>query len=150
MLELNLKNRAISQHTRDFNSMCRFGGAYLGASDSGLFLIEGYNDHGVQIPALSKSGMTDFGMASLKRFRFFYFGLDTTGSITLKIFCDGALAATMTVKPDVKGKRTVRVPVSRNHAGRYWSWSIENANGAFFALYSVQAIPVILHPNIGQ
>ena len=150
MLEVNLKNRAITQHTRTFNSMCKFGDHYLGASSSGLFRIGGYNDAGVQIPALSKSGMTDFGMASLKRFRFFYFGLETTGSLILKVFCDGTLAAAHTVTPATKGQRTVRVPVSRQHAGRYWSWSTENVNGSFFALYSVQAIPVILHPNIGQ
>ena len=150
MIELNLKTKAASQTTVPFNSMCKFGDVYLGATSEGLYQLHGYTDAGVAIPALIKSGMTDFGMASLKRFRFFYFGLETTESITLKIFCDGSLAATMTVKPDVQGKRTVRVPVSRKHAGRYWSWSIENAKGAFFALYSVQAIPVILNPNIGQ
>lgn len=150
MLELNLKTKAASQTTLPFNSMCKFGGEYIGASLSGLFRIGGYNDAGVQIPALIKSGMTDFGSNSVKRFRFFYFGLETTGMLTLKVFCDGTLAAAHTVTPAAKGQRTVRVPVSRKHAGRYWSWSIENVNGSFFALYSVQAIPVILHPNIGQ
>jgi len=52
MLEVNLKNRAISQTTQNFNSMCRFGDAYLGATSSGLFSIGGYNDNLVKIPAL--------------------------------------------------------------------------------------------------
>lgn len=150
MIELNLKTKAASQTTLPFNSMCKFGDVYLGATSEGLYQLHGYTDAGVAIPALIKSGMTDFGSNSVKRFRFFYFGLETTGPLTLKVFCDGTLAASLTVTVATKGQRTVRVPVSRQHAGRYWSWSIENVTGSFFALYSVQAIPVILHPNIGQ
>lgn len=150
MIELNLKTRAAAQTTVPFNSMCKFGEHFLGATSSGLFLITGFTDAGSEIPALVKSGTTDFGMASLKRFRFFYFGLETTGTLTLKVFCDGVEAASYTVTPETPGQRTVRVPISREHAGRYWSWSVENVDGAFFALYSVEGLPVILHPNRGQ
>ena len=150
MLTVNLKNRAISQTNLPFNSATMFGDVPLATTPAGLVRIGGYNDAGVQIPGMIKSGMTDFGIANRKRVRFFYFGLETTGSLMLKIFCDGVLAKTYTVRPDATGKKSVRVPISRRYVGRYWSWSIENTNGAFFAPYSVQVLPVILHPNRGQ
>lgn len=150
MIEVNLKNRVISQHTRDFNSMCLFGDDVIAASSSGLFRVNGYTDAGVQIPAMIKSGDTDFGMSGKKRFRFFYFGLQASGRLKLRVYCDGVMAAEHMLDRQKPGARTIRVPISRRHAGRYWSWSIENISGAFFALYSVTAIPVMLHPNIDQ
>lgn len=150
MLEVNLRNRAVTQHTMDLNSMCLFGGEVLAASSSGLFRMDGYTDSGAQIPALIKSGDMDFGSVGKKRFRFFYFGLQATGPLKLKIYCDGVLAEEYRVAGEKTGARTIRVPISRRHAGRYWSWSIENVNGAFFALYSVKGIPVTLHPNMDQ
>ena len=59
MLELNLKNRAISQTTVTYNSMARFGNIYLGATDQGIYQINGFSDHAVEIPALIKSGIFD-------------------------------------------------------------------------------------------
>lgn len=150
MLDVNMKTRAASQTTVPFNSMCKFGDTYLGATDEGLFKICGYADNTVEIPALIKSGEMDFGTNSKKRFRFFYFGLETNGALLFKVYCDGVEAESYTVEPSVSGELTIRVPISREHVGRYWAWSVENVDGAFFALYSVRALPVILHPNRGQ
>ena len=150
MLELNLKNRAATQTTLPFNSMCKFGNSYLGATSSGLHSMGGYNDAGVVIPAFIKSGTMDFGVGNVKRFRFFYFGLETNGGLVLKVYCDDELAAEeYTVAPAETTSMRVRVPISRVHQGRYWAWSVENVSGAFFALYSVEALPVILHPGRG-
>lgn len=144
MLELNLKNRAAAQTTIPFNSMCRFGEAYLGCTDTGISRLCGYRDNDAQIPALIRSGMLDMGTERLKRFRFFYFGVETTGQLRLTVFCDGNEAGSYIVDPDAGGVREIRVPISRAHFGRYWQWQVENISGSFFALYSVRALPVIL------
>ena len=150
MLELNLKTKAASQTTLPFNSMCKFGSSYLGATSAGLHTLGGYNDHGVAIPALIKSGNMDFGSTNNKRFRFFYFGLETDGNLLLKVYCDKVLAAEQyTVAPAETTSMRVRVPISRVHQSRYWSWSVENVSGAFMALYSVEALPLFLHPGRG-
>ena len=150
MLELNLKTKAATQTTLAFNSMCRFGDTYLGVTSTGLHQLGGYNDNGVAIPAFIKSGTMDFGMAQNKRFRFFYFGLETDGELLLKVYCDKVLAAEhYTVAPAETTSMRVRVPISRVHQSRYWSWSVENVSGSFMALYSVEALPVILHPGHG-
>jgi len=148
MLEVNLKTRAASQSTVDFNSMCKFGDLYLGANEDGLFKICGYADNTVEIPALIKSGKMDFGVEQKKRFRYFYFGLETDGELLLKVYCDGVVATEeYTVAPITAGVMRVRVPISRVHHSRYWEWSVENVNGSFFVLYSVEALPIILHPG---
>ena len=144
MLELNLTNRAAAQTTKDFNSACMFDGVPLGATASGLYRIGGYTDHGTAIPALIRSGMLDLGTERIKRFRFFYFGLQASGNLKLTIFCEGVDAASYTVDGSDGGSRDVRVPISRAYQGRYWQWQVENVSGAFFALYSVKALPVVL------
>lgn len=144
MLQVNLKNRAATQTTESFNSMCKVGKAYLGASSSGLFTIGGSTDNGAEIPALMKSGMLDLGTEKRKRVRFFYFGLECSGALKLSLFCDGALAGEYTVEKTT-GVQDIKVPISRDHVGRYWQWQIENVGGAFFALYSVKALPIILN-----
>ena len=150
MLRINLKNNAISETTENFNSMCRFGSQLLGATSDGLFSIGGDTDNGTAINSLIKSGEMDFGINQRKRFRFFYFGVETTGKLLLKVYCDGVLAGSYTVTPSEAGNKAIRVPTSRKHVGRYWAWSVESVKGARFSLYSVQAIPVVMHPNRGQ
>jgi hypothetical protein len=148
MLEVNLMTKAASQTTVAYNSMCKLGEKFLGVTDQGLFLIEGYNDHGVQIPALVKSGMTDFGIQSQKRFRFFYFGVESDGDLVTKVFADGTVVGEeYSAVPIATGYRSIRIPIARTGQARYWGWSIENVGGSFFSLYSVKAIPVVLHPG---
>ena len=144
MIEINLTNRAAAQTTLAYNSACMFDGVPLGATSAGLYRVGGYTDHGAAIPALLKSGLFDLGTERIKRFRFFYFGLQASGSLKLTVFCDGIEAANYTVNGGDGGAREVRVPISRTYQGRYWQWQVENVSGAFFALYSVKALPVVL------
>lgn len=144
MLEINLKNKAISQTTAQFNSMCRLGDVYLGATEDGLFTIGGSSDDSDEIQALIRSGMFDFGTEKKKRIRYFYFGLECYGALKLSVLCDGVVAGTYTVSKTT-GVQDIDVAISRAHIGRYWQWQIENIDGAFFALYSVKAIPIILN-----
>jgi len=144
MLTISMANRAAAQNTLPFNSMCRFGDAHLGATANGLYSLGGYTDHGAAIPALIKSGAFDLGTPRFKGFRYFYFGIDATGDLELSIFCDGELVASYSVDGGTRGYREVRVPIGRGARGRYWQWQVKNKSGAFFVLYSVQALPVLL------
>lgn len=129
--------------------MCKFGDNYLGATASGIHRIGGFTDNGIAIPALVKSGDMDFGTHALKRPRFFYFGIRSTGDVKLLIFCDGNLVTEYNVGSTKGEIREVRVSVGRGNNGRYWAWGIENVNGAFVALYSVKAIMLFMHPGQG-
>ena len=147
MLTINMANRAAAQNTLQFNSMCRFGDVHLGASGSGLFALDGYADDGVGIRALIKSGLLNLGMENKKRFRFFYFGVEASGPLTLTVHGDGVLAGQYTVAGLQPGLQVVRVPISREVNAWYWQWTVENSAGSFFVLHSVKALPVILHPG---
>ena len=144
MLTINMANRAAAQNTLQFNSMCHFGDVYLGATAGGLYSLGGYTDHGTAIQALIKSGVFDLGTPRFKNFRYFYFGIDSTGRLELTVFCDGEQVATYDVDGGVSGYREVRVPIGKGARGRYWQWQVKNTGGAFFVLYSVMAMPVFL------
>jgi hypothetical protein len=150
MIQHNVNNGASSQTTKDYNSMCLFNGKVLGCNENGLFLQEGRTDNGTNIDARIDSGMFDLGMNNKKRFRFFYFGLEATGPIILSIYGDGVLAAEYAVENGKSGIQNIRVPISRETKARYWQWRIENVRGAFFALYSVEALPVFLAAGLGD
>lgn len=147
MLELNLKNNAVTQTSVSFNSMCKFGDAYLGCTSGGLFSIEGYNDAGIEIPMAIRSGTTDLGNGNQKRFRFVYVTGESNGQCKFSFYLDGVLAGQLDIVPSAGGVFDVRVPVSRAVQGRWLYWEIENIDGSFVALYSVEALPVILHPG---
>jgi hypothetical protein len=145
MIELNLPNNSASQTTKQYNSMCRFGNIFLGATDSGIENITGYTDNLVSIPAMIRSGKFDLGSERMKRFRFFYFGLKSSGGLVLSVWCDDILAESYDVE-NTSSPMTmeIRVPISRKIQGRYWEWKVENVNGSFFSLYSVKALPVFI------
>lgn len=147
MIELNLTNRAAAQTTKGYNSACVFGDVALGATSSGLYQIGGYTDDTAAIPALVKSGLLNLGLENKKRFRFFYFGVEASGPLTLTVHGDGVLAGRYTVSGLQPGLQVVRVPISREVNAWYWQWTVENSAGSFFVLHSVQALPVILHPG---
>ena len=144
MIELNLKTRAAAQTTVPFNSMCKFGEHYLGATTAGLFRINGFTDAGTAIPALIKTGKIDLGTERLKSIRYIYFGMEATGDLELTLYVDGVEKLTRTIPQPPTGRQMIRVPIPRGLKGRYWEFKIENTDGCFFVLYSVKIFPVVL------
>ncbi len=146
-LDTNTKNNATTQYAGlNYNSMCKFAGMYLAASSAGLHLIGGTSDNGEVINASMKSGEIDLGIDNPKRFRFVYFGLETTGNLTLKVYVDEVLAKTIAVTGRPTGRQQrIRVSVGRKNAkGRYLSWKLENVDGSDFSLDSVKGNVTIL------
>ena len=144
MLELNLKTKAATQTTQAYNSMCRLGSEYIGATSSGLYRIGGYTDHGTAIPAIVATGMFDLKTERNKRFAYIYLGLETTGEMEVELWCDGDYKVTIPVPYQGSGKREVYVKVPRGLRARYWQIRIKNVDGSFFVLYSVKLLPVVL------
>jgi len=144
MLELNLTNRAITQSTLGFNSMCNFNNQSIGATSNGLFLLDGYNDNTVEIPALIKSGMINFGTWHLKRGRFFYFDIESTGDLKLSIFCEDTVVSDYTIASTSGDIKHICVPIGSGVQGVWWNWQIENIDGCFFVLYKVDALMIVL------
>lgn len=144
MIELNMKTRAAAQTTVPFNSMCKFGEHYLGATSSGLFRINGFTDATAEIPAVIKTGKIDLGTERLKSIRYIYLGLEAAGDLELTLYVDGVEALTRTIPQPATGRQMIRVKIPRGLKGRYWEFKLENTDGCFFVLYSVKIFPVVL------
>ena len=146
-LDINTKNRATGQFSGlNYNSMCKFAGKYIAASTEGLHLIGGADDNGVAISASIKTGEVDLDLDNPKRFRFVYFGLETTGDLILYVYVDEVLVKTVNVIGNATGKQQrIKVPIPRKNAsGRYLSWELQNVNGSDFSIDSVKGNITIL------
>ena len=144
MLELNLKNNAISQTTVTFNSMCKFGDIYLGADSTGLHKIHEFADGDTEISALMSTGIFDLGTERSKRIAYIYLGVETSGDLQIEVWCDGEYKVTLDVPHPGAGYQEATVKVPRGLVARYWQLKFKNVDGSFFVLYSVKLLPVVL------
>ena len=124
MLELNLKNRAISQTTVAYNSMAKFGNIYLSATEQGIYQITGFSDHAIEIPVLIKSGIFDLGVSQKKKFRAFYFSGEANGDLKVTIYADGIASEAFNITPDVDCIFDFKITYPTNIKARYWQWQV--------------------------
>ena len=128
----------------DFNSYCKFNGRFLGLSSTALCAIGGDTKNGANIDAYLETFNTKFGYDGMKRLRYIYIGIETTGTIQIVITADGVDTSTIDVVPQKTGRQYIRVTVGRDLKGCYWNFRIQNVNGCRFSLDAVKAMPVYL------
>lgn len=143
----NLKINGLTQYTNfDFNSMCRFNGQTLAASDGGLFVIDsGDDDDGTDIDAYFELPRSDFGSAYQKRIRSGYAGYESSGTLNIKLATDEGTAVTLPLSPTRSGQHGGRFPGRRDTKGRYHTIRVENVDGCDFSIDRIDIIPVILN-----
>lgn len=145
---VNLRNVAVSQYGNfDFNSFAMIGGKLYGASDDGLFLLEGDDDDGVAIPALLELVKTDFGSSHQKRLRKGFVGYETAGELSLTTLNDDGNSRTVTLPTTrtAMEQQGSRLPVTREGKGRYWTLRIENVLGCDFSLDHIEVTEYTLN-----
>lgn len=107
-----------------FNSMTRFQGKYLGASDAGLFWL----DDPASVEAVDgtlTTGELDFRSEFLKRVSDFYLGMHSTEVITLTVTTDKGQTASYTIDPrDVDTLNPRRSIIGKGLRGRYWTFEL--------------------------
>lgn len=151
---LNGDTRAFTTYSNfPFNSFCELDGHYYGATDTGLYLLEGDDDDGVPIDARVRGGLSDMGTGLLKRMESLYLGYRADGGLLLKVVTtsDGgekredwyALAA-----QPADAVREGRIKIGRGLKSRYWGFELANVDGGDFALDSVAWLPMILERRI--
>lgn len=145
-INVNLSNMAVTQFCEyNYNSFCEIAGKHFGASEDGIFELTGNDDAGVGIDAFFELAISDFGISNMKRIRSAYVGGQADGSLLF------------TVKDDESSPRPYplnltsgnvqsngEVPVGRDGLGRYWQVRIDNQNGAYFAIDSIELLLMIL------
>lgn len=147
-MSLNLKRIAATQYRNfDFNSMCVFNGVALGSNRDGLYsLDDAETDNGTEINSYWEFPTSDLGALISKRFRKFYVGYETSGSIKITVKVDGGAEKSYTLSPKEIGQIQHRgiLPMSRSQKGTYWIFTGENVSGADFSLDNLIGIPIIL------
>jgi hypothetical protein len=150
----NTDSRAFTSYRNfPFNSFCEIGGRYYGATDTGIYLLEGDDDAGTPIAARLRTGLGDMGTGRLKRAAAMYLGYRAGGDMVLKVVTtsDGgekheswyALAA----RPGTDMQAN-RVKVGKGLKSLYWGFELANVDGADFALDKISFLPMVLERKI--
>lgn len=137
---------AVTQYCEyNFNSFCKIGDKHYGATDDGIFELVGDDDNGEDIDAWFELPMSDFGISNVKRLRRIYLGYEATGDLTVKVKDNEDNERTYPLDNITTDKQIGgRITVERDQLGRYWGLRIDNVRGAYFAIDSIEVVPVVL------
>lgn len=143
---INLANMAITQYCDyNFNSFCKIGDKHYGATDDGIFELVGDDDAGEDIDAWFELPISDFGISNVKRLRRIYVGYEATGDLTVKVKDNEDNERSYPLDNIALDKQIGgEVTIERDQLGRYWGLRIDNVRGAYFAVDSIEVVPVIL------
>lgn len=135
---LNTKNNALTEYENyNFNSFCVFQGKSIGASSSGLMILEGASDNGTDIDASLNVGITDFRLANLKKITDVYLSVKGNGNLTLTVTTDDGVSTDYNVITINTRTKTSKANIGKGKKGRYWELAISNVDGSDFELHDI-------------
>jgi len=140
---MSLRRLAVSQYGNfNFDGLVEMNGVPLAFDKDGIYVLEGDDDDGQPIQALLEF-MTDMGSERQKRLRSCYLGCEADGDLRLVLRNDeGNVREYMfTHKPM---QHSARVAVGRSGRGRYWTFAIENIDGCYFCVDTVDAVVTVM------
>jgi len=146
-------DRAVYQYENfKFNSFAQIDGVYYGASETGLYSLEGETDAGDPISARIKSLMVDFGTSRLKRVRSAYLGYTSDGRLMLKVRAakSGELVEHWFEAKQLTANtpREQRVTLAMGLKSRYWQFELENVDGSDFEIDEFEMHPLMLQRRV--
>lgn len=153
---INTESKGVARYTNfPFNSFAKAPwGAYVGATDTGLYELGGDTDDGEPITARIRSALTDFGDRRAKRVPAMYVGYTATGQIGLKVISTSERGVKtedhylLEPRPATGGVRESRFKVGRGIASVYLGFEVVNVGGADFALDVVEWLPIRLDRRV--
>jgi len=153
---INTESKGVARYTNfPFNSFAKAPwGAYVGATDTGLYELGGDTDDGEPITARIRSALTDFGDRRAKRVPTMYVGYTATGQMGLKVISTSESGVKtedhylLEPRPATGGVRESRFKVGRGIASVYLGFEVVNVGGADFALDVVEWLPIRLDRRV--
>lgn len=140
---MNLLNQAISTYSEyPFNDLAYFNGRYLGATDTGIYVLSGDTDAGGIINSTIKTGPMDFGIKQTKWIRDVWLTYRTDGNLAL-VFSVDEDATTEVERATVETSEELqeeKVKVPRGLKGRYWTIELKNLLGADFDIDKLEVM----------
>lgn len=143
------KGMALSQYSGfNFNSFGKFGDVYLGFNEDGIYELgaDDTDDDGDNIDASFEIATSDLGTSKQKRIRSVLIGYETSGGLKLKLKNDGKNERQYIISQIIGGQLQEghKIGIGRDGKGRYWTFTVENVNGADFSIDSIEAMVNIL------
>jgi len=145
-LVMELTRFAVTQYTNyNFNSFCKIGDTYVGATDKGIHELTGDTYNNIHIDSLITFLTSDFGSINQKRIRELYVGHEVPGSLEITLKADDGEEKTYILTPEFESQKQHgdRLKISRKKKGRYWTMSIANVDGCDFSIDQIDAIVII-------
>lgn len=139
ILDTNLKNMATGQYLNfDVNSICKFNQAYLAAGSDGLYKLLSAD---TTKEAYFVTATMDFGINNDKRLRYVYLSMESTGNLSLIINTEKVSAKTYAVNISGFGQQDIRIPISRELYGRFWTFKISGT--CDFSIDEIKVLPIV-------
>lgn len=102
------------------------------------------NDSSELVGSYFVTATMDFGIGNDKRLRYLYLSLESTDDLQVSISTEKVSAVSYPIEITTPGQQDIRIPITRNLHGRFWTFKISNgSNGADFSIDSIQVLPII-------
>jgi hypothetical protein len=139
---VNTSTAAVTEYQGySFNSFARVGTRYLGASESGLYRLDGDTSDGDVIVARVRTGAAQFAGSKMVTPDAAYLGIRGDGVFVLRmVVSDGR---TFDYPVAVNSMRTARAKLGRGLRSRYFAVELES-EGQDFDLDSIEILPLVL------
>ena len=143
---VNTNTGAVTEYTNyDFNSFAQLGRRYLGASSTGLYVLDGDTDAGTSIISKLKSGLIQFTGSRFTGFQAAYIGMRGGGDVLLKLVTGDGLERVYRVTTN--DMRTTKVLMGKGIRARYFSFELETT-GQDFDLDTVEFAPIMAQRRV--
>jgi hypothetical protein len=143
---INTRTAAVTEYSNyTFNSFAQTGHKYLGASDSGLYELNGDKDVNTDIIAHIKSGFAQFGGSRFTSFKAAYLGMRGEGDFILKLETGDGKTYTYAVVG--KDMQTTRVHMGKGLRARYFSFELIST-GQDFDLDDIEFLPLVVQRRV--
>lgn len=115
-------------------SMCRFKGKTYGTNAAGIYELGADTDAGQPIKASITTAKSDFNEKVNKRVPYVYLGYKSDMNMRVSVVTNKRSASYYDLQKPESGNRGSRAIIGRGLDGLYWSFRVENKEGAFFEL----------------
>lgn len=123
-----------------FNSFARIGGRNYGASDDGIYELEGDDDAGSPIRSSIHLGKRNFGSPALKGISYAYLGVSSTGQMVVRVTApDGKSYLYQTRRSD-DYMATQRADFGKGLRAHFLELEVYNQDGADFTLDKLEFV----------
>lgn len=126
----------------NFNSFANIDGITYGASESGIYRLDGNKDDGADIQQLVDFGRLSFGTNSRKGLPYVYAGMAADGPTFLRVVADGA-TFTYQVRNSTENMATHRFELGRGLRASFYDVSLISSASSF-DLHNIEFMPIEL------